>query len=180
VTNAIAAGATVVAARLFIGVWPTPATRSALQGVLGQWVWPVGAAVVALERLHLTLHFLGQVPLARVDALCAALPAAAAGIAPFDLAFDRVERWPHGLVVLGTGLPPAPLAQLHVSLTALLRGLALPIDPRPFRPHVTLARRAAGAVAPPDMPPLHWPVNHFALVHSERGYHQLQRWPLAA
>lgn len=177
--RAAAAPAAAATARLFIGVWPPMGTRNALQGWLRQWIWPAGAAVVSAERAHLTLHFLGQVPLARLVALYLALPAAAAGVAPFDLVFDRIERWPRGLVVLGTGAPPTPLLQLHAALAAALRGLALPVEARPLRPHITLARRAAEAHAPTEVLALRWTVDHFALVRSERGYRQLQRWPLA-
>jgi len=167
-------------ARLFIAVWPPAGARAALGGWLRQWLWGPGAAVVTPARLHLTLHFLGQVPLARLGALQAALPVAAAASAPFELEFGRIERWPQGLVVLVAEAPPAPLLRLHAALADLLQGLGLAVEARPYRPHVTLARRAAGAVAPVTKPTLRWSVDHIALVRSERGYRELLRCPLGA
>jgi len=168
-------------ARLFIAVWPSAAVRAELQAWLRRWRWPAGAAVVAGERLHLTLHFLGQVPLARLPMLTAAMADAAAGATRCELAFERVEHWPHGLVVLRASADSAPLARLHAALGASLRQIGLAPQARPYRAHVTLARRAAGAEAPPaGLPQRRWVVDHCALVHSERGYRDLLRCPLGA
>lgn len=167
-------------ARLFVAVWPPAGARAALAAWLRQWQWGPGAAVVAPARVHLTLHFLGQVPLARLGALQAALPVAVAASVAFELEFGRVERWPQGLVVLVADAPPAPLLRLHAALAAVLQGLGLAVETRPYRPHVTLARRAAGALAPVTTPALRWRVDHIALVRSERGYSELLRCPLGA
>ncbi|HPP83058.1 MAG TPA: RNA 2',3'-cyclic phosphodiesterase, partial [Rubrivivax sp.] len=126
-------------ARLFIAVWPSAAVRAELQAWLRRWRWPAGAAVVAGERLHLTLHFLGQVPLARLPMLTAAMADAAAGATRCELAFERVEHWPHGLVVLRASADSAPLARLHAALGASLRQIGLAPQARPYRAHVTLA-----------------------------------------
>lgn len=171
------------AARLFIAVWPAAAVRAALGAWLRQWQWGPGAAVVTPAHLHLTLHFLGQVPLARLGALQAALPAAVAASAAFELELGRFERWPQGLVVLAADAPPAPLLRLHAALAAVLQGLGLAVEARPYRPHVTLARRAAGAVAPAAPAAaraLRWRVDHIALVRSERGYSELLRCALGS
>jgi 2'-5' RNA ligase len=130
--------------------------------------------VVDPARLHLTLHFLGAVPEPRLQALRAALTPPARGLAPFDLRFDRVEHWPHGLVVLGLREAPEPLLALHAGLADALRALQLPLEARTFRPHVTLARKAQGAVAPARAPDFLWPVCGFALVQSADGYRTLQ------
>lgn len=165
--------------RLFIALWPTPAARRALQDWLAPCTWPAGAAVVAPERLHVTLHFLGQVPAARVPALRTALQAPALALAPGELCFDRVQHWAHGVVVLAPAAVPEPLARLHTQLAQVLDDLGLPVEARPFRPHVTLARKAAGAVLP-DAPAaprgLCWPVRGYALVESAGGYRTLQRY----
>lgn len=64
---------------------------------------------------------------------------------------------------------PAALLELHAELGAALRRLSLPLELRPFRPHVTLARRAAGAVMPVAPKAVNWTVNHYLLVHSLPG-----------
>jgi 2'-5' RNA ligase len=151
--------------RLFLALWPDAAVRRALAARRDRFVWPAGAAPVADARLHLTLHFIGDVPATRVPGLRAALRVAAP---PFDLELDRAEVWAGGLVVLRPSAVPAPLAELRASLAAALLAAALPVERRPFRPHVTLARRAAG-VAWPALRPLRWAVNGYALVRSQPG-----------
>ena len=135
-------------ARLFLALWPTPAMRRALQGVQARWRWPEAAAVVDPARLHITLHFLGQVPRERVDEFRAALAV------PFEphvlvLAQGRATVWPGGIAVLELQAPPG-LQLLHADLARALQSLKWPIEERRYRPHVTFARRAQGARAEAD------------------------------
>ena len=162
-------------ARLFIALWPDPAERAALAAWRDAWTWPRHATPVRTERLHATLHFLGEVPAERIAPLKAALRVPAA---PFTLAFGHGALWQHGIAVLEPAAVPEALLNLHDALGQVLERLALPVDQRPYRPHVTLARRAAGAVAPDAGPPIRWPVGHYALVSSADGYTVLQRYPL--
>jgi 2'-5' RNA ligase len=149
--------------RLFVALWPGPRSRDALFACREGWQWPPRAALVPHERLHLTLHFLGAVPRER-------LPVVGDGLAlplrPFGLAFGRAELWPHGIAVLCPQHTPEPLRQLHAALAEALTRLGLPPEVRAFRPHVTLARHAAGAVLPPELPAWRWPVRGYALVES--------------
>lgn len=118
------------------------------------------------------------------------VPDIAAGVAvpwePCDLVLDRPLCWPRGLAVLGaTTVAPALLA-LHDRLAQALRGLAPPVDARPWQPHLTLARRAQAATPPDRCAPLMWPVRGYALVAStgraDRRYQVLRHytWPILA
>lgn len=160
-------------ARLFLALWPGPAGLRSLASWQHRWTWPPGAAVVPAERLHVTLHFIGPVPLARLTEVAHGL---AVPMSRFDLTFGRAEIWPRGLAVLCTDAVPEPLTALHAHLQASLQRLALPVETRPFRPHVTLARKAAGAAPPADALHLTWRVTSYALVRSQGGYHTLQRY----
>jgi 2'-5' RNA ligase len=83
---------------------------------------------------------------------------------------------PRGLVVLQSSDTPAALLALHAACADALRALDLPLEPRPFRAHVTLARDAAGASLQQGM--LRWRVGELALVRSHpgpRGYEVLSR-----
>jgi 2'-5' RNA ligase len=162
-------------ARLFIALWPDPAERAALAAWRDAWTWPRHATPVRTERLHATLHFLGDVPAERTAQLGLALQVAAE---PFTLEFGHCALWQHGIAVLEPACAPEALFNLHDSLGQVLERLALPVDPRPYRPHVTMARRAGGAVAPGAGPRIRWPVGHYALVSSADGYAVLQRYPL--
>lgn len=57
------------AARLFLALWPDPAVRHQLRAARDAWQWPRGATPVHADKLHLTLHFLGDVPGARLPEL---------------------------------------------------------------------------------------------------------------
>lgn len=126
------------------------------------------------DRLHLTLHFIGALPASRLDEL---LPALAVEVTPCDLVLDRIECWPRGLVVWRASVLPPPLQRLHRGLARALQALQLPVERRPLRPHVTLARRALLRELP-AVDPLPWPLRGHVLVHSrpDGRYEVLQRW----
>ncbi|HET7527625.1 MAG TPA: RNA 2',3'-cyclic phosphodiesterase [Burkholderiaceae bacterium] len=163
------------ALRLFVALWPTAAVRHALVERRDAIGWPPGAGVVDDQRLHLTLHFIGNVPQALWPHL---LPALRVPLQPIELELDDARQWPHGLVVLPTAAPSAPLLALQRALGSALSTLGLPVEQREFRPHVTLARGAAGAVLPGHAPPLRWRPGGYALVNSDpvAGYRVLARY----
>ena len=152
-------------ARLFIALWPDAGTRAAIAAWSEQWQWHAAAKRVRVERLHLTLHFLGDVARARLPALRQALDLP---FAPFSIALARSALWPGGIAVLEPEQMPPRLRQLHAALGEALQRIALPVEGREFRPHVTLARRAGSAVPPELRSKLRWQVRAFALVESRR------------
>ncbi len=164
--------------RLFLALWPDEAVRGQLLAWRDAWSWPRGASPVHPAKLHLTLHFLGDQPAAR-------LPGLADGFAvpfePFSLALGHPELWPHGIAVLEPHETPPELLALHGRLDGALRGLGLRPEARAYRPHVTLARRAAGAGAPAGGPRIDWQVSGYALVESklgrDGGYRVLRHYP---
>jgi len=164
-------------ARLFVALWPGPEVGQALQAWGRRWPGVAAAQPVPLQRLHLTLHFLGDVPRDWLPGLMAAI---AVPFTPFVLPLGRSALWPGGIAVLEPERVPAPLARLHAAIGERLQRLSLPTEARPFRPHVTLARRAGTAAAPGSGPPVHWPVRGFVLVESHRppdtGYRIVQRY----
>ena len=155
--------------RLFLALWPDDPTREAIAAWQRSWVWPPRASVVRPERLHLTLHFLGDVPAREVARLIGALRMT---MAPVVLPLDRGELWPHGIAVLASGRTPPALARLHAALGRVIAAFGLPLDEKPFRPHVTLARHAMGAVAPPGGLALAW--------RARQGYVLVQSLPAGA
>lgn len=161
--------------RLFIGLWPPPDAHAALVAHSQGWTWPAQARRTRPERLHVTLHFLGEVASEWLPALRREIDFPWTGCA---LLLDRPVVWPGGIAVLEASAVPGPLADLHGELAARLRGLGLPVEERPYRPHVTLARKAFGARPPASPEPVRWrAAAGFALVHSlpgGRGYETLQ------
>lgn len=153
-------------ARLFLALWPDPGVREALRAWRDEWQWPRGATPVKTERLHMTLHFLGNVAACRIAALTAALRVP---FSPFEIGFGQAALWPHGIAVLEPDTVPAQLLSLQASLEMALQGLGMVTDTRAFRPHVTLARRAVKAEPPAAGPPLTWAVDGYALMESSMG-----------
>jgi 2'-5' RNA ligase len=159
--------------RLFLALWPGPRVRQALVAHRDGLAWPAGAAPTATDKLHLTLHFIGSVPVECVAAIAAALQVPVQG---FELRLDLTECWRGGLAVLRPNVPPPRLLRLHADLAAALRRLSLPVETRPFRPHVTLARRAGAAAAAAPLEPLRWRVAGYVLVQSRAdGRYELLR-----
>jgi len=152
--------------RLFVAVWPDDSTRAWLRALDAQIAWPSGAAREVEAKRHLTLHFLGAVPL---QALAELLPALQQPFAPFDVELGRVAMWPRGLVVVEPLQRAAPLHELHTALGAALQRHGQRVEARAYKPHVTLARRAAGAAWPQPAAPQRWCVSAYALVASAGG-----------
>lgn len=102
----------------------------------------------AAENLHITLQFLGETPRDATPSLAKALSVAAEGVSAFRLDCKEAGGFP------GKGKPRI----LHIAVTSgerELRALASRLrrsleplgftDPKPFSPHITLARERNGA-----------------------------------
>lgn len=149
--------------RVFLALWPDERVRAQLGRHTSQWTWPAGCAVYSPADWHVTLHFIGQ---AQTELVARCLTQAALPCPPFELVLDQPQLWPRGLAVLcATNVPPA-LQELHQQLASLLRQSDLPVESRPYHPHVTLARHAASAAPPLSAPPVVWSVRSYALAVS--------------
>lgn len=157
--------------RLFFALWPDAAMRERLARAVHGALRGCGGRPVPLAQWHLTLAFLGAVPLARVGELTAVAPAAAraadvpeAGLA---LALGRLVAWPQPQVLCVLPLaPPAALGRLAQGLGDSLRAAGFAPDVKPFRAHVTVARKVTRPSEPRDVPVVHWRFERFALIES--------------
>jgi RNA 2',3'-cyclic 3'-phosphodiesterase len=153
--------------RLFLGLWPPPEVHEALIAQSAAWDWPAAARRTRPERLHVTLHFLGDVEAGRLPQLRTGLQVPWQGA---ELVLDRATVWPGGIAVLEAARVDQALADLHARLAGALRALELPVESRPWRPHVTLARKAFGAHPPQHAPAVAWRMRPaYALVRSLPG-----------
>ncbi|WP_426175105.1 RNA 2',3'-cyclic phosphodiesterase [Massilia sp. TWR1-2-2] len=152
--------------RLFIALWPGPAVRAALVQWRDGVAWPASASPARTEQLHVTLHFLGSVPRERITQLAQRLRVP---FDPFELEFGHRELWHGSIAVLAPDPVPAPLLALHASLAEALERLGITPEARAYRPHVTLARRAAHLTETIAGPPIAWRVDGYALMQSKTG-----------
>ncbi len=102
-------------------------------------------------NVHLTLRFLGEITEEEAGPVAAALEAACLQGRACSLELNRLGVFPNpknpGVIWAGPAAPPAALLSLEAGLSAGLEAAgfgaeARPDRPsRPFRPHLTLARR---------------------------------------
>jgi 2'-5' RNA ligase len=153
------------ARRLFFALWPTEAERSVLERDVGPVAALAGGRPVPAANLHVTLVFLGCVPDAQLAVLRAvgdAQPWRAT-----TLAFDRLDWWARAAAsVLGVGAPPAALVEYQVRMQQALAERGLKPDARPYRPHMTIARKVRAAPAAGEPPALRWRPSQVALCES--------------
>jgi 2'-5' RNA ligase len=127
--------------------------------------WPAGARRVAGPDLHLTLAFIGAVPQEQLGHFVRAAGITSANI---ELVLDLLQVWKGATVVLLPSMVPATVADLQGRVVQSLQAEGLPIDERPFAPHVTMARKAKG-VDRAAVPPLRWRSEGHVLALSARG-----------
>jgi len=110
---------------------------SAVSGMLAE-------SPIAVERLHLTLHFLGPTLPDQLAPIEAALDEVSRRTRPFELAFQGVGAFPDertpGMIWLGVRGDLPELGRLASDVAAALAPLGFPAGPHPFTPHVTLCR----------------------------------------
>ncbi len=152
--------------RMFVALWPDQRVRDALVAWRDGTAWPAAASPTRTEQLHVTLHFLGNVARERIAELAAGLDV---GFDPFELELGHPEIWPGGIAVLAPDVVPAPLRALHGALGDALVKLGMTPEARPYKPHVTLARRAGSLRTPISGPPVRWQVDGYALMRSKVG-----------
>ncbi|KXF78507.1 hypothetical protein ATN84_01555 [Paramesorhizobium deserti] len=140
------------------------------------------------NRLHMTLHHLGDFTRLREKFIYAAgLAAKAVSMSPFEITCRRIMSFEgappaagrqrrHPLVLVGES---DPLLELHRILGAAMRKNGLRAAEN-FVPHVTLFYGSKPVPLQPTEP-IRFAVNEFALVHSKlwlTEYHVIKRWPL--
>lgn len=123
---------------------------AAVRGALAALAQPLpGVKWTRPEQVHLTLRFLGDVSVDRIDAILARL--AGVKVVPFVLPVEGVGTFPPNrpprVVWAGTGSGHPRLFQLRQRLDDTLLGAGVQLDVRTFHPHATLARCTEGAGA---------------------------------
>jgi len=101
-----------------------------------KWVDPYG--------IHLTLKFLGNVAVDRIEPITGAMEEAARGVSPFHLEVKGLGVFPSlsrvQVVWVGVSGEVDKLAQFQQRLESNLAGLGFAPEKRRFTPHLTLAR----------------------------------------
>ena len=174
-------------ARVFFALWPSPESARQLAEVAESFATRAGGRVTSQESIHLTLAFIGDVP---VDGL-PDLERAAREVRgeAFALTLDRLGIWRHNRVFwAGCSVLPPALTDLSSALGAALpaAGFAVADASRTFTPHVTLVRKMVALdAALPECEPLAWNNRQFVLARSTpsaegSSYRTIAEFPLLA
>lgn len=99
---------------------------------------------IGANAAHLTLHFIGDVPVETAELLRLAFSSAAVGTHPFSLKVDGAGAFPNlnkpQIVWLGLAGDIASLRRLHRASETFLLGFDIVTEQREFKPHITLGR----------------------------------------
>ena len=183
-------------ARLFFALWPDDFTRAAIAGAVAPTVREVtgrgegGAArPVPAANYHFTLAFLGAVPHDELERLCLVAEQSAeaygqSGLGPISITVDTLEHWRKPQVLVATSATTSPAADsLAERLSRDLIAGGFSPDSKPFRPHLTLARKVTLPFAATPLRPRLLTFKSFALVESKTrpagsAYVVLRTFPL--
>jgi 2'-5' RNA ligase len=166
--------------RLFVGVFPPSSALADLRRGL-----PPKARLTPIDRWHLTLVFLGEVPEEHLPEVSAALAGVSSprGIRLRLAGGGEFKNARSAALWAGVQGDLVKLSRLQQDLQAALAKASLSSDNRPYRPHLTVSyrdsedvRNALEAYAGPS-----WSVDEYVLVRSHHedggGYDQLNSWP---
>ena len=173
-------------ARVFFALWPSSELADALAGVAHDAAARFGGRPARRDTIHLTLAFLGDVPVSKLPDLCTLGRRLQADA--FELSIDRIGYWAHNrLLWAGCSAIPEGLSAVQQRLQVLLSEGGYPFDSpnRRFTPHITLVRKLALAESPVflPLPAQSWPCASFVLVQSNLtpdgpNYRVIETFPL--
>jgi 2'-5' RNA ligase len=174
-------------ARVFFAIWPDAAAQRRLAELAERLEAVCNGRKVRVENIHLTLVFLGEVSVDRLDALCqAANEVHGVGVRAFDFAVEEIRYWKHNRIAYaGAAKVSQELLDLVSSLQSALSAAGFTFDRQAsYIPHITLVRRARCPALPELAGPVAWPVHEWVLVKSEQAngrsvYLPIGRWSLA-
>lgn len=168
-------------ARLFFSLWPDETVRGRISLATDNLQLCEGRRL-AKSNYHMTLAFLGNVSEEteeRLSHFAANLRYPACGF--------RLERsgwWPKPKIAwLAPTLWPEELGDLARDLNDAARDMGISMPERPWRPHVTVARKIKTAFPEREIEPIDWQIADFCLVESITGdvapeYRVKASWPL--
>ena len=162
--------------RLFFALWPEAAERAALIHAVRKAVRLSGGRPVPEANLHLTLAFLGSVPESRVPELRTIAGQVAATFprtrVPLVLTLQGLAHWEQSQVLavlaheVAGGTPSGSAQILAGTLSREAAAAGFDPDLKPFRAHVTVARKVAHAPHTGAPRSVAWSFAQFALVES--------------
>jgi 2'-5' RNA ligase len=173
--------------RLFFALWPGEEGREALAHATAKAVRHSGGRAVPPANLHVTLAFLGSVLQRHVPEV-KQLGTRAAADRPqqrlLELRFESLAHWPRQQILCAVAAEENPMASaLAAALKDAAAAAGFTPDLKPFRTHVTLARKVSHAPRECTLREILWRFGGFALIDSRTEsqgpvYSVLESYPL--
>ncbi|WLH33498.1 RNA 2',3'-cyclic phosphodiesterase [Pseudomonas sp. FP2196] len=166
--------------RLFFALDCPPAQRKAIAQWRSELSLRAGKSVPA-DNFHLTLLFLGAVPLAQIGEVCEAAGKVHTPGEPLRISLDRLQVWHRaGVLSLAPEQAPQALLRLVYGLEQAMLPFGFEESSHEFRPHLTLARDFRAPEPESTTPPeFLLRAERFALFESHKGrYRIVQDWSL--
>ena len=151
--------------RLFLACWPDQTLQELLDSLAQRLQKKHGGRKTARENIHLTLIFLGQVQQHREQQLRKQLRTL--DVKQFDLELDEAGAFTHCRINwVGPRIIPKGLKDLHQALKHISHDLGFHTEERPYKPHVSLLRKAK---TKPEqaIEPIPWKVDRYCLIESK-------------
>ncbi|SRR6266496_5022556 len=170
--------------RLFLAAVPDAGTAERIHRLAGvlKRAHKFDGKLIAPERLHISLFFLGGLPERHILAACEA--ATELWTEPFEVSFDRTASFRgrpgnRPFVLIGeSGLRRLESFRRMLGAELTRSGLRQVANTN-FTPHVTLLYDGRSVDEHP-IQPIFWTVTQFVLIRSMKGHDYLARWPLQA
>ncbi|UPJ54228.1 RNA 2',3'-cyclic phosphodiesterase [Bradyrhizobium sp. 200] len=176
--------ASIGSARIFLAIVPDAGTVERIHRLASalKRAHKFDGKLIAPERLHISLFFLGDVSERFIRAASEA--AMQVQTEPFEVSFDRTASFRgrpgnRPFVLIGeNGLRRLESFRRMLGAALTRSGLRRAANTN-FTPHVTLLYDARGVDEHP-VQPIFWTVTEFVLIRSMKGHEYLGRWPLRA
>ena len=170
--------------RLFFGLRP-PAECALywLKTAHGELGDPLGLRWQSQGDVHLTVYFLGEIGAGCLSRLTSRMATAVAGSGPVEVETGPglwFPEAPRPVVLVASVHLGSALAALARTVAQVVKDIGLPVDPRPFQPHITLARlrgQRSTRPLPPRFTPKVFTVSELVLYESRSAASGMRYFP---
>lgn len=168
--------------RYFFALMPQLEVAHELYQAASEVLEPFGCEPNPIERLHITLTFLGPLNRQQLDLAIQIGDSIQAN--RFKLAIDSIKHWhKHPMLWFTPSQPSKELIELHQNLHEKLTKAGFDLDKCAYRPHITFSRRKLDSFSH-NVNTIPWPVKHFQLMQSttiadKSQYRLIKQWNLS-
>lgn len=174
---------TITPGRYFFALSPDANSRMQIQHIMKRLPDDPTLKLQTTANLHQTLLFLGELDQTQLNTLLENTSSISSPV--IEMKFDHLTFWEEPKIFcLTSRLPSIALYQLVNRLQEIAARAGIKIDEKPYRPHITLARKARESIILP-IAPVRFKAEQLILMKSvstEHGpqYQPVRQWPIVA